>query len=461
MTRSNRLPGPRPGLWMNRIQRLVVSLGMALFLWLSIITQQDPMRIRLIDNLAVPCPELSAESPLICDSIEDTLQVTLRAPQSVWDSLQVPFQQYLSVDLHPRDHTAELASGVVAFECMVSSAAPGLQILTQHSSTTPDTDACAVNVPLRNRVSLAEEAEALLTQQRVLPISLEKVGEIPDGFLLESLMLDMQYVEASGPPDALNQIDRALAYIPFYSSDFDAQQGSLKLLTPVVVVDQNGNALPAITVAPALVTASVNYSSLPNTRRVRVVPDPPVPVPSGYRLVQVQSLPEHVLLEGTSEALDLVPDPLPVRIGEALEPPARSTTITVPLEVPAGVTANVEEITFAVEVSHVVLDNTQRGTARCQTEHPDLIYDFAVVFLHLRGPFEAFNLLYAMEADGEFEWTIWYECPQEEGTFELPAARIVYRHEAVEASQDIDLISHDPPLMQVNVRHRSTLDPSS
>ena len=159
------------------------------------------------------------------------------------------------------------------------------------------------------------------------------------------------------------------------------------------------------------------------------------------------------------DLLELVGDPMPVQSESPIEPPVRTNSFIAPLILPEGITANVEAVTFTLEVTHVILDNTQRAVAMCEVEDPDLIYDFAPIFLHLRGPYEAFNLLYAMAADGEFDWVVLYDCPAAEGSYDLAPTRFIFRHEDVEASDQITKISHDPPLMQLTVKRKTSLDP--
>ena len=54
MPRALGVPAHAP-LWLKRAQRLLVSLLAAVFVWLSIINQQDPMVIRSAVNIPVPC----------------------------------------------------------------------------------------------------------------------------------------------------------------------------------------------------------------------------------------------------------------------------------------------------------------------------------------------------------------------------------------------------------------------
>ena len=44
--------------WVQRLLRLVVALLASVFVWLIIISQQDPMIVRTIANVPVPCPDL-------------------------------------------------------------------------------------------------------------------------------------------------------------------------------------------------------------------------------------------------------------------------------------------------------------------------------------------------------------------------------------------------------------------
>ncbi len=449
-------PPPGSSIWLRRVQRLLVALVAAMFLWLSIINRQDPMLVRTVDNVPIPCPTLP-HSGLLCTPIEETLYVALRAPQSVWDDLPLPLVQYLNVTLTPREQRLTLQPGTLPFHCQVDMLSTDVEILAYDlQSTSPDTP-CEVAVTLQDPA--ADPAAPSGISDVLLPVTLERVGEIPAGFILESLLLDQRYVNVQGPQGKLDTISRAQVFFPFYSYIFQASEGDFSMPLPIQLLDREGNAVTDLELDPDTVTVSLQYSALPNTRRVSVVPTPSITVPSGYVLKAVQSEPEYVILQGAAELLDTIADPLPVPSETPIEPPIRTTSFTAPLTLPDGLTANVTEVTFTLEVTHVILDNTQRAVARCNVENPDFVYDFAPIFLHLRGPYEAFNLLYAMAADEEFAWTVVYDCPEETGTFNLSPIRFIFRHEDIEVSDQITKISHDPPVMQLTIRHPAPQEP--
>ncbi len=448
-----------PTIWIRRAQRLLVALLAAIFLWLSIMNRQDPMLVRTVDNVPIPCPEL-ADTNLTCNAMTETLQVELRAPQSVWDDLALPLYRYLTVTLTPRDGDTALQAGAPHFLCQVKATEAHMEILAYQPKSAPPGSPCGLDIPLQALVAEVDNmTESELTGNVLLPITLERIGEIPADFILQSLVLDERYVDVQGPVAQLNRISRAQVFLPFYSYIFNDKAGDFTMPLPVQILDRDGNALTGLELAPASVTVSLQYVARPNTRRVSVIPSPAVTVPSGYVLEAILSDPEYVTLQGPTELLELVGDPMPVHSEIPVALPVRTTSFTVPLVLPDGITANVEEITFTLEIAHVILDNTQRAVAMCEAEDPDLAYDFTPIFLHLRGPYEAFNQLYAMVAASEFEWVVLYDCPAEEGTFDLVPTRFIFRHEDVEASNGITNIGHDPPLMQLTVKRKTSLDP--
>ena len=446
--------------WFLRLLRLVVALVASVFVWLIIISQQDPMIVRTIANVPVPCPDLQ-DTDLQCTSVKATLTVQVRSPQSRWADLQPPYVQYLDVQLQPADQEYELASGVPRFLCDATTLEPSLQVLSVRASSDPASTTCEVDVALQSSPEVSAEALALQEQSSLLPVSLVRVGDLPDGYVLEGTTLNTTHTLITGPQEALARLDRAVAYLPFYSTAFTTSTGSFELPLPVQAVDGDGNALPSLTANPGIVSATVRFSSLPNTRRVRAVLEPPATVPSGYSLIEVRTDPEYVLLRGPQDVLDLVPDPLPLHPAEPVRPVTRTTTVVVPVDVPEGASTATAEVSFVVEVDHVILDNTQKARSACLTEHPDLVYEFTPLFMHLRGPFEAFDQLYAMEAAGEFAWLALFDCPAEQGTYELAPVRFVFADPAVESSSLITLVSHDPAQAEVIASLKSALVPSS
>ena len=446
--------------WVLRLLRMLVALLASVFVWLIIISQQDPMIVRTIANVPVPCPDLQ-DTDLQCTGVNATLTIRVRSPQSRWADLQPPYVQYLEVQLRPADGEHELTSGVPRFLCDAASREPSLQVLSVQASSAPAGAACAVDIVLQSSPEVLAEALALQEQSSLLPVTLVRVGDLPDGYVLEGTTLNTTHTMITGPQEDLTRLDRAVAYLPFYSTAFTTNAGSFELPLSVQAVDSNGNALTGLTADPGIVSATVRYSPLPNTRRVRVVLEPPATVPSGYSLTEVRTDPEFLLLRGPRDVLDSVPDPLPLHLEEPVKPVTRTTTVVAAVDVPEGATTITAEVAFTIEVDHVILDNTQKARAACQMEHPDLVYEFTPLFMHLRGPFEAFEQLYAMEAAGEFAWLALFDCPAEQGTWELAPVRFVFADPAVESSSLITLVSHDPAQAEVVASLRSALVPSS
>ncbi len=446
--------------WVLRLLRMLVALLASVFVWLIIISQQDPMIVRTIANVPVPCPDLQG-TDLQCANVNATLTVRVRSPQSRWANLQPPYVQYLEVQLRPADEELELTSGVPRFLCDAASLEASLQVLSVQVSSAPAGTACAVDIALQSSPEVLAEDLALQEQSSLHPVTLVRVGDLPDGYVLEGTMLDTTHTVITGPQEDLTRLDRAVAYLPFYSTAFTTNAGAFELPLSVLAVDSDGNTLTALTAEPGIVSATVRYSSLPNTRRVRVVLEPPATIPSGYSLTEVRTDPEFVLLRGPRDVLDALPDPLPLHPEEPVKPVTRTTTVVAAVDVPEGATTATAEVAFTIEVDHVILDNTQKARAACQMEHPDLVYEFTPLFMHLRGPFEAFEQLYAMEAAGEFAWLALFDCPAEQGTWELAPVRFVFADPAVESSSLITLVSHDPAQAEVVASLKSALAPSS
>lgn len=445
---------PNAGLWTRQARRLLVSLLAAVFVWLTIVNQQDPMVVRTVNNMPIPCPEVDV-AELACSSITDSLTLRLRAPSSVWEELNSPYYQYVKVSMAPQNSNTEPDADGPLFQCRLEANRSGLQLLDYRLTSASPGDPCHLAIPFaavvsRGNVGTEEKAS------QTLPVSQERVGEVPDGFDLENLSLNVQYVTLEGPADLVERAEKAVAYIPLYSYVFSPRQKEFEMPVPIQVMDSEGNTLTGLDISPNSLLATLIYSPLPNTRQIRVVPEVEVTAASGYILSNAQSDPEFVILQGPQEVLDNVPDPLLVRLaGQALALTS-NTEATATLVVPTGTTANVAEVSFTWEVDHVILDNTIRAEPACLQEDPNFTYDFATVFLHLRGPFEAFNMLYEMQVAGDFKWQVLYECPQEIGTYSLNASRFEFQDEKVESSDLITMVSHDPPLLEVRVGPKPT-----
>lgn len=421
-----------------------------MFVWLTILSQQDPMEVRTIAGMPIPCPEVDV-AELACDGITDALVVRVRASRSVWASLSPPYHQYLQATMSPQNSEAAPDAAGPLFECRMEPRQGDLHVLEHGLVSTGLQGPCLISIPFAAMVS-QEAADGLIRGSQTLLVHEERVGVVPDGFSLQDLSLNVQYVTVEGPADTVARADRAVAFIPLYSYFFSAQRTSFEMPVPIQIVDAEGEALPDLAATPDSLVATLTYAALPNMRQLRVRPEPPAEAASGYRLIEVRSEPEFVVLEGSEAVLKTIPDPLPVPVAESPVGLTRTTASTAALVVPPDTTANVAEITFTWEVDHVFLDNTLPAEAACLDPQLDLSYDFSAVFLHLRGPYEAFNLLYERQSQGGFAWQVLYDCPQEPGAYTLNPARFVFQDEAVESSNLITLVSVDPPDLQVRIQ---------
>ena len=246
------------------IRTFLLALALGISVWVSAVTSADPDEVRIYPN-AIPLEIVGKDSSLIITSeTPSNVEVTLRAPRSVWELLNT---QEDSVQA-----TLDL-SGLSEGEHLV---------------------------PVQLRV-LVRPYQLVLKDPELVPVTLEPVatGTFPlelsltgipaIGYKTGDVTIDPAEIVISGPKSIVDQVSRAL--IPI---NLDGIRENIEQSTTPQILDENNNVVRGLTVTPDNVRVSVPVSQQGGFRDVAVKVVVTGQIAAGYRLENISVFPPVV-----------------------------------------------------------------------------------------------------------------------------------------------------------------------
>ena len=257
----------------KRIPTLLLSLVLGLIVWGFAVTDADPVEERVF-----PRPvqiELIGQNPTLILTSESSLEMTLtlRAPKSILDKLennQVGIQAI--VDL------STLPAGIHTLPVRV-------QI-----------DTHPVKIIANNPTSITVTLEPLASAS--LPIRLVSTGEIAVGFQGGPVALSQISATISGPRSLVEKVKEIIAEL-----DITQARENINRSLLLQAVDENGNVVTGLTVAPERVTVTQSITQKGGYRTVVVKVLVTGQVANGYRLTNISAFPAVVTVFSTDPTL--------------------------------------------------------------------------------------------------------------------------------------------------------------
>ena len=293
----------------RNLRTFLWALLLALAVWLAAVTASDPDEVH-----AYPAPirvEVIGQDPglVISGSLPKDVELTLRAPRSVWDQMRArPDSIRAVLDL----------SGLSAGEHKVS-----IQI---------QVDARPVRIVAANPQSVTVTMEPLIS--RTLPLESTVSGQPAIGYLPGDLTVDPKQIVLAGPQSVVARVThvRVAVNITGIREGFDQS-------IPIEALDKNNARVTDLTIQP-----DAAHVALPVTRQggfrdlaVKVVVRGQVA--SGYRLDSISVSPPVVTVYSANpdlvNALPGVVETQPLDLQAAKD----NVSLRVPLNLPGGVSA--------------------------------------------------------------------------------------------------------------------------
>jgi YbbR domain-containing protein len=261
----------------SNIRILLLALVLALAVWISAVTSADPDEVRTLSS--VPLSVIGQDPSLInINDLPSTVEVTLRAPHTVWERLTA---QDNSVQA-----TLDL-SGLGSGEYTV-----GIQLTITERP---------YQIVVASPTSVTVQLEPLAT--RTLPVELLLSGEPALGYQAGREIVDPKTVTISGPDSIVREALRAKILISLAGA-----RGSIDQSIRIQVVDAKNSQLRGISVSPESIHVSIPISQRGGFRDVAVKVVVQGQQAAGYRIENVSVFPPVVtLFAADPELVDELP----------------------------------------------------------------------------------------------------------------------------------------------------------
>jgi YbbR domain-containing protein len=293
----------------RNLRTFLWSLLLALAVWLAAVTAADPDQVRVYPS-PVKIDVVGQDPGLIVDTaLPKQVDLTLRAPQSVWNQLTArPDSIHAVLDL------SGLSAGLHTVIVQIQVAERPVRIVSA------------------NPASVTVKMEPLVT--KTLPLQSSLTGQPAIGFQPGQLTIDPKQVVLAGPQSLVARVTRVQVNV-----NITGVREGLDQSVDILALDQNNARVTSVTIQP-----SVAHVTMPVTRQggfrdlaVKVVVRGQVA--SGYRLDSISVSPPVVTVYSSNpdlvNALPGIVETQPLDLQSAKD----NVTLRVPLNLPGGVSA--------------------------------------------------------------------------------------------------------------------------
>jgi YbbR domain-containing protein len=255
---------------------LLLAVLLAVAVWVNAVSTADPNETRA---LAVPLPvsAVGLGEGLVAQGYENAqVQVTIRAPRSIWDQL-LPESVHAQVDLTGK------TEGEYSIPVKIQSDVEPVQV--------EKVDPASLKILIDRLAS------------RSMDVRVELAGNLALGFQAGAPIAAPRSVEVSGPASLVDRIAEVVATV-----NVDGLRSEMNQNVMLVPLDPEGGVVGGVTVNPGMVSVSIPVQQLGGYRDL-VVKVPLIgAVKNGYRLTGLTIDPQVVTLySDDAEAIQNLP----------------------------------------------------------------------------------------------------------------------------------------------------------
>ena len=247
----------------TNLRTFLLALVLAVAVWVSAVTAADPDEVRA--PLKIPVEIVGQDNALVLTSkVPSIIEVTLRAPQSVWEQLTAQENSVRAfLDL----------SGLSAGEHIVDIK---VQVTVRPTQ-----------IVLTNPTSITVDLEPFATQ--TLNIALSLSGQSATGYRAGEAALDPTQITISGPKSQVDKVKRARVQV-----NLSGTRESIDQSIPVELLDEKNNPVDSLTVTPQTTHVTIPISQQGGFRDVAVKVIVQGQQAPGYRLETISVFPPVV-----------------------------------------------------------------------------------------------------------------------------------------------------------------------
>jgi YbbR domain-containing protein len=254
---------------------MLLALILAALVWAAAVEQEDPTLEQRYPQSIPITPSGLPDGMVIVGDFDERAQVTIRAPQSVWNSLKADDFSVV-VDLSGLD------TGVHEVPVQV--------MLDKGPSRVVLVDPASVSLEL-----------AVETEQAV-PVRVQIEGEPILGYLMRAPIVIPSHVTVTGPIPYVAQVVEAYAQVSVQDATADVEQD-----LPLQLRDDEEQSVPYVALTSDVVTVRVpiELSGYYRILAVKVVPEGEVA--PGYRITAISVDPPSVTVFGIPDVIGALP----------------------------------------------------------------------------------------------------------------------------------------------------------
>lgn len=260
----------------EQLNTLALSVLLGLIVWLIAINQENPIvQANFDERLPVTVRGLADDLQPVQDLSRETVQVTLQAPRSSWDNLDISdFTAYIDL--------SGLGAGVHDVDVQVDVVDPKVTI----------TDI--------QRPELRVQLDEVIS--KTVPVRVDILDSTAFGYDWQPPLMDPGTVLVTGPKTQVDQVSVAKAEV--YLRNAKNQVERSQAVTPQ---NSQGQAVARVTSDPPVVRIVVPVEQWPGRKEVAVRVNLVGQPAAGYRLSAVRVNPSTVVLLGSTDVLASVP----------------------------------------------------------------------------------------------------------------------------------------------------------
>lgn len=257
----------------NNYRTFLWAFALAVAVWISSVTSADPNQMRALEA-PVPIEIIGQPANLVfSESILKEVEVSLRAPASVWKIIEADPQVVRAIlDI------SSLSSGEHSLDLQIQVDARPVQIV----SVTPKT--------------ISFILEPLITKPMDLDVRIS--GEVAIGYQVGEISLEPVSVIVSGAQSRVQEVRRARV-----SVDLNRIRENYDQFIKVEALDERGQPVSGVTVSPESVHVVLPVTQQGGYRDVAVKVTTLGRVASGYRLTDISVSPPVVTIYSEDPAL--------------------------------------------------------------------------------------------------------------------------------------------------------------
>jgi YbbR domain-containing protein len=260
-------------LFAKNLRTFFLALALGLSVWVSAVSADDPNEVRTYPS-PIPLEVVGLDPSLVLTSdIPSAVNVTLRAPRSVWEVLTA------------REDAIRATVDLTGLSAGEHTQGVQLTILER-----------PYQIILADPTTVTVNLESILTQTFPLVVSLS--GQPAAGYEAGDTTRDVTEVTVSGPESIVRQVERARVLI-----NLDGIRESLDETLPIEILDKEDISLQGLTINPESVRVSIPISQQRGIRDVAVKVVVQGEQAPGYRIEKISVFPPVVTVFADDPAL--------------------------------------------------------------------------------------------------------------------------------------------------------------